>query len=160
MILLVRVDDRLLHGQVLGAWVPFMDADFLIIASDESASDSFRTAVMSACGDQHLRVLIKRIEDVMDEVEEEDLREARGILIVSDLKDAMRLYDKGLRFTSLNIGNIHHSNDGRRLSRSVIINREDEEIIERFESFGVEIDIRDIPTRPPVPYEKRGLRGE
>ena len=39
MVILVRVDDRLLHGQIICSWVPYLKADSLIVCSDEAASD-------------------------------------------------------------------------------------------------------------------------
>jgi mannose/fructose/N-acetylgalactosamine-specific phosphotransferase system component IIB len=67
----------------------------------------------------------------------------RIILIVGNLADAMRVYELGIRFTTLNLGNIHHEESGRKITPSVIVNREDEAIIGKFRSLGVSIEIRD-----------------
>ncbi len=152
MIKLVRVDDRFLHGQTLYAWVPFVKADLVVIASDEVDRDAVRRVIMGASSDRDLRVMVKGVKDAAKEVCKKSLAESRVILVVSGPGDAMRLYNEGLRFTSLNIGNVHHTDDGRAVSRSVILNREDEEIIKEFERLGVEIDIRDVPTSSPAHY--------
>jgi mannose/fructose/N-acetylgalactosamine-specific phosphotransferase system component IIB len=154
MIKLVRVDDRLLHGQTLYAWVPFVKADLVVVASDKVDCDAFARVAMRACSDRKLRVIVKRVKEVAKELGKESLANSRIVLIVSNLRDAMMIYNEGLRFTSLNIGDVHHMAQGRRMSRSVILNRGDEEIIEEFERLGVAIDIRDIPTSPPVPYQR------
>ena len=159
MILLVRVDDRLLHGQLLCSWIPFMKANTLVVVSDEVAKDSLRSAIMRECSEEGLRVVIKGVREVARDITSGGFKDVRAILVVSTLKDAMRLYEAGLTFSSLNLGNIHHGDkDGRMLCPSVIINREDEEIIERLRRLGVDIDIRDLPTRTPVPYIKREKR--
>ncbi len=156
MILLVRVDDRLLHGQLLSSWIPFMKADMLVVVSDEVAKDSLRKAIIRECGDESLKVVIKGVREVVREINCGDFRDVRAILVVASLRDAMRLYEEGLTFSSLNLGNIHHRDGGgRMLCPSVILNREDEEIIEKLKRLGVNIDIRDLPTRTPVPYIKR-----
>ena len=59
----------------------------------------------------------------------------RIILIVGDLKDALRIYAGGIRFTALNIGNIHHEN-GRRITPYVIVDGADEDILRRFRQMG------------------------
>ncbi len=153
---MVRVDDRLLHGQVLGAWVPSTGADMLVVASDEAAGDSFRSAVMSACSEQGLKVIVMNVTEVARASVEGDFEEVRALLVVSSLVDAKRLYDDGLEFTSLNIGNIHHG-DGksRHFSQAVVLDEYDDEIIEDLAERGVEIDIRDLPSRPSIPYIKR-----
>ena len=79
--------------------------------------------------------------------------EERIMLVVGDLRDAMRLYDEGMRFTSINLGNIHH--EGRRITPSIIVDTGDEDIMERFEALGVEIEIRDVPRNAPVEYRRR-----
>ncbi len=153
--LLVRVDDKLLHGQVLGAWAPSLGAKLLIVASDEVATDSLRSAVMRACAEQDLDVVVSPVDDVADAIVSGALDASQAILVVSAISEAYRLYEQGLRFNKLNIGNVHHKEDGRKICLSVILDPEDEDLIERFEEAGVEIDIRDLPTREPVEYEKR-----
>ncbi len=159
MILLIRVDDRLLHGQLLGSWIPFMKADMLVVVSDEVARDSLRAAIIRECSEEGLKVVIKGISEVARGASCGDFRDARAILVVGNLKDALRLYEAGLTYRCLNLGNIHHGDgEGRMLCPSVILNKEDEEIIERLKRLGVRIDIRDLPTRTPVPYIKRENR--
>ena len=156
MILLVRVDDRLLHGQVLAAWAPFVKAEMLVIASDEAASDNLlKGALKSEAGGDGLSVVIESVSDAAKDTERGAFEKSRVMFIVTSLKDAMRLYEEGFRFSSLNIGNVHHKTNGRVITRSVILDDEDERVIERFEGMGVSIDIRDIPTRPAVPYARR-----
>ena len=156
MIALVRVDDRLLHGQVLAAWVPFTKADMLVVASDEAASDSvLKGAIESEADGEGLRVVVESVRDVAKDTAAGAFEKSRVMLIVNCLKDAMRLYEEGFKFASLNIGNVHHKTNGRVITRSVTLDDEDELVIERFEGMGVNIDIRDIPTKPAVPYMRR-----
>ncbi|MBI1911847.1 MAG: PTS sugar transporter subunit IIB [Deltaproteobacteria bacterium] len=152
MVIVVRVDDRLLHGQIICAWVPFANADSLLVASDEAASDSLVSDIIEACGCKGLSVYVKSIEDSVRYVSDTDEADERIILITGDLHDAMRIYEKGMRFTSLNLGNIHHEENGRKITPSIIVNQEDEEIIGRFESLGVKIEIRDVPASKPIDY--------
>ena len=152
MIILVRVDDRLLHGQIICSWVPYLHADALLVASDEAASDSLTRDIISSCGCEGLDVVVKGVSEMVTDLKSDGLRSRRVILIVADLKDAVRVYDGGVSFKTLNIGNLHHRDNGRELSPSVIINSEDERILERFTALGVEIDIRAVPTGPSSKY--------
>lgn len=154
MVIMVRVDDRLLHGQIICSWVPHIKADALVVASDEAARDSLVSEIISSCGHKGLSVCVKSIKDAVSHVNSGECG-GRVILIVGDLKDAMAVYEEGFRFETLNLGNIHHEEDGREVTPSIIINREDEEIIRRFESFGVKMDIRDVPASAPVRHGAR-----
>ncbi|MEK7679607.1 MAG: PTS sugar transporter subunit IIB [Deltaproteobacteria bacterium] len=156
MIILVRVDDRLLHGQVICSWVPFVRADTLIVASDEAASDELASEIIESCGHPDLSVDVKSIGDVIHEAAGDGpFGNRRVILIVGCLEDAMRVYEEGVRFPALNIGNIHHHDGGRNIAPSVILNSRDEELIAGFIRLGVTIDIRDIPKSDPAGYTAR-----
>ena len=76
------------------------------------------------------------------------------IVLVSRLRDAMRLYEGGLHFTELNIGNLHHGGEGRMLTKSVYVDKEDEEIINRFMGLGIAIEIRAVPYEQVVNYKE------
>lgn len=157
MLILVRVDDRLLHGQIICAWVPFIKADSLVVASDEAAEDGMIREIIESCGCKGLNVHVKKIRDAIDYTARSSSSEERLILILGDLKDARRIYREGMKFSSLNLGNIHHGDDddsGRKITPSVILNEEDERIIEEFTELGVAIEIRDVPSSAPAVYRK------
>ncbi len=152
MVIFVRVDDRLLHGQIICSWVPYLKADSLIVCSDEAASDKLLSGIMSECSSDGLSVHVDRVDDAVRRMRQAQGNGARTILVVGALKDAIKVYDAGLAFSSLNIGNVHHEDRGRRITQSVILDSEDEAIIQRLADRGVKIDIRDVPTRPAVEY--------
>lgn len=155
MLKLVRVDDRLLHGQIICAWVPFIQADSLVVASDEAAKDALVSEIIESCGQDCINVSVKSVDETMSFLAGSSPDE-RVILVVGDLKDALRIFKAGVKFTSINLGNIHHEVDGRKLTPSVIVNSEDEAVISTFRELGVEIDIRDVPGSEPADYECKG----
>ena len=61
-IVLARIDSRLVHGQVLEAWVPYVDADCIVVANDEVAGTSFQRMVMQAAVPSSLKLFIGTIE--------------------------------------------------------------------------------------------------
>lgn len=156
MISLVRVDDRLLHGQIVCAWAPHMGADTLVVASDAAAGDSLVRDIIESCAHKGLSVGVVKIDEVADELAVNGGPSHKVILIVGDLVDAMRVYESGVKFEALNIGNVHHDDGGRSLTPSVVLNTADDEIIERFIGLGVAIDIRNVPSSQPYEYRTRG----
>jgi len=152
MVILIRVDDRLLHGQIICSWVPFVKADSLLVASDEAASDALVSEIISACGCNELSVMVKSVADTAAYLRGEGGSAGRVMLVVGELRDAMRLYDLGMRFTSINLGNIHHEDDGRAITPSIIVNDEDEAVLRRLRELGVSIEIRDIPRNESKEY--------
>jgi mannose/fructose/N-acetylgalactosamine-specific phosphotransferase system component IIB len=157
MFALIRVDDRLVHGQITTTWVPYIKAGALMVASDEVAASKLRTDAIECCAYKGLSIVIKSVSGAIEAAGIKDSSETKTILIVSGLQDALRLYDGGIEFKSINIGNIHHAAlECRELTPSICINGEDEKILERFVDLGVEIDLRDVPKGKPGPFKRRG----
>ncbi|MEE9542379.1 MAG: PTS sugar transporter subunit IIB [Thermodesulfobacteriota bacterium] len=157
MVSLIRVDDRLVHGQITTTWVPYLKADTILVASDEVASDRMRTEAIGCCAYKGLTIAVKNIAESIEAAASEKLASSAVIILVAGLEDAMRLYEGGLKFTSLNIGNIHDdSGDCRLITPSICIDVDDEKILERFEVLGVAIDLREVPTSTPGTFKLRG----
>ncbi|MCK4846306.1 MAG: PTS sugar transporter subunit IIB [Deltaproteobacteria bacterium] len=157
MIILTRVDDRLVHGQLLGAWVPYVGAEMILVVSDKGSDKNFSSCVNSVCAEYGIRVALRSVAEAIEELKADAYKDVKTILVIRELSDAMKLFDAGFKFEKLNIGNIHHKHngDGRELTRSVILNTEDDEIVEHLSDEGVEVEIRDLPSREPTPYYKR-----
>ncbi len=152
MISMVRVDDRLLHGQILCAWVPHVQADTMIVVSDEAASDSMAREIICSCAHDSMKVEVVSVVEVVGLIESGRFDSDRAMLILGSLQDAMRLYDSGVVFAELNIGNLHHEEGGRMVTPSIIIDDEDTEILDRFASLGVVLDLRAVPASEPGAY--------
>lgn len=156
MISLVRVDDRLLHGQIICAWVPYVEANALIVASDEVASNGLVREIMGACACEELKVTVLKVDDAAAKIKKDGDGQDRVILVFGSLADAMRCYEHGVKFKALNIGNIHHVQHGRKITASVIVDEQDEDIMERFAALGVAIDVRDVPASASVRFRAEG----
>lgn len=153
MKLFVRIDDRLLHGQVLEAWVPYLIAHSVLVASDEIAGAGLQSALIKACHIKDVDVTVMGVEEALKVIVSDGRTHMTMLVIVGSLTDAMRLYEGGARFDSLNIGNVHHRGGGRVVTPSVELDSEDEDIIKRLRSAGVEVEIRTLPSRPSVRYD-------
>ncbi len=154
MIALIRVDDRLVHGQVMEGWVPYFKADSIIVASDDVARSSFQRQAIESCSHGSLVVKVAEAKDAIHDICDGHYDMCRVIVLVSGLGDAMRLYEGGLHFTELNIGNLHHGGKGRMITKSVYVDKEDEEIIDRFMGLGIAIEIRAVPYEKMVCYKE------
>lgn len=157
MNLFVRVDDRLLHGQVLCSWVPYKNIDTLLVASDSVSKDAFQSAVMSSCGGDELAVIVDDLSDAVRDLSSDKLKDSNVMVVVTTLQDAKKLYDDGVDFKEINIGNLcPHVNDdeeARAISKFVLLSEDDESLLKSFINLGVEIDIRPLPDSEKVEYK-------
>ena len=161
-----RVDDRLIHGQTLYAWVPFLEASSVLVISDDADSEALRRciALCESCGD--VEVEVRSVEEGAAFLVERGCGEGSGesddatvMVVVEDIGSAVELCRRGVSIERLNLGNIHHKDGGRTLAPSVILSDADEGCLEELVALGVEVEIREVPTSAPLPYVPGGDKG-
>lgn len=147
---LVRIDNRLIHGQIIETWLPHTGAKNVIVANDELAADILQQEIMSIAIPQTITSVFVGVEDLPAEIEQiQNGNESTGILVLfSGCPDAKRAYEAGFGFESLNIGNIHYSPGKKQVSPSVALSDEDETCLRQLSKKGVELDFRCVPNDP------------
>jgi PTS system mannose-specific IIB component len=146
-VLLYRVDNRLVHGQVLEGWMPRLGADTVIVVDEERAADSFQCAIFENLGQQGVtEVCALSPLAALDVLESERFRRRKVIVLFYGLPEAQAAWRAGLRFDSLNLGNLHPREGSRSLTGSVHLTEEDEKILLRFAEEDVRLDARAVPT--------------
>ena len=159
-IVLIRVDDRLVHGQIVEAWAPFCKATRVIVASDTVKNNLIQKTAIESCSSKALAIKVESIEETLRDLILEDMNKERIIIIFSTLKELLQAYNKGFVFSNVNIGNIHHrdaNQGGREITPSVYIDKEDEGILQYLLKQGVRLDIRSVPSDKPVDMLKAGV---
>lgn len=149
-----RVDDRLIHGQTLYSWIPYLEADSVLVISDKVDGEAIKRCVEVCETCENVAVAVKGTEDAAGALLSGEVTGDSLMVVVEDLAVAVKLYRDGVTFDSLNLGNIHHSGGGgggRKLSESVIVDSEDERCLEELSALGVSIDIRDVPSSTSEP---------
>ncbi len=153
-IVLVRVDCRLVHGQVLETWVPHTGANCLLVASDELEANPLLKSVMEIAVPPSIHVLFRAVGDVATAVAGIDQRNERAILLCARLADAVRIYRSGVRFPALNIGNLHYGEGKVEVTPSVYFAPEDFEAVDSLSRLGVAVTVRSTPFETAAPYRR------
>jgi PTS system mannose-specific IIB component len=150
-IALVRVDNRLIHGQILEAWVPFIKAQCIIVVDDSVAGDFYRETVIRMAVPSKIEVIISTVNDFTRHYTYTHEGNRRAIVLFSSLADAGRAYNRGFHFDKLNIGNIYNEEYKLCCGPSVFLCELDiKKILELLESAGVDIDLKRVPREHSV----------
>jgi len=144
-LVLTRIDNRLIHGQVLESWAPFIKADCIVVANDEVASSPLKRMMMEASVASRMRVEIGTVEETVALLATSDLENYKILLLFGSTSDALRAYRLGLCFSQLNLGNLHAGEGRARLSCTIFIDPEGLADLEQLELSGVDITARCIP---------------
>lgn len=146
----VRIDNRLVHGQVIETWLPYTRAKALVVANDDLAYDELRQEIIGLAipvGIQHRFVSIDYLPHLLQSSER--LRSSANVLFLfATCADAWRAFELGFSFDHLNIGNIHYGPGRRQVCDHAALSREDIACLRSFSVKGVELDFRCVPNTP------------
>lgn len=151
MIILYRVDDRLVHGQVVEGWVPALGAEELAVVSDEIAGDEMRRAIMRFATPEDVDLRIMTVDEASAYLPEASSSAKKVLLLLPGLAEAVALTGKGLKIPELNIGGMHYS-AGKNFSigKAIFLSDEDCAALKSLSSAGIKIEGRGVPTDSPV----------
>ena len=150
-IALVRVDNRLVHGQILEAWVPFIKAKCIMVVDNNSASDFFCETVIRMAVPSEIEVNICSVEDFAANYVYAQGEGKKTIVLFSNIADTLKAYQEGFHFEKLNIGNIHHEDYKVCCAPSVFLcEPEIQDILKLLEDKGVSIELKRVPREKAV----------
>jgi len=147
---LFRIDDRLIHGQVVEAWVPYLRTDEIVVVSDEISLDEVRRTIMRFSTPEGVGLRILGAADALDY-----LNGAAGagntLVLFPGLKEAADMISQGLKIGSLNIGGMHYS-AGKNVSigKAIFLSEEDCGYLKYISGAGVDLEGRGVPTDKPI----------
>jgi PTS system mannose-specific IIB component len=149
-VILVRIDNRLIHGQIIETWIPYTGAKYVVVANDELAKDLLQQEIMSLAIPQTVDSSFVSVEHLADEVEQllAHTDTAEILVLFSNCPDVKRAFDSGFGFKVLNIGNIHYKPGKKQVSPSVALSGEDESCLRQLFRKGIELDFRCVPNDP------------
>jgi PTS system mannose-specific IIB component len=151
VIALVRVDNRLLHGQVLETWIPRLGIDEVVVADDEAAASTLARAAMTLCVPPDLPIRVLPVKEVP--WVELAASPRRILVLVRDVAALALARGQGLApalAPTVNLGNVHFGPGRRPVSASVFLAAPELEILRELAQAGFALEARAIPSEPPA----------
>jgi len=147
-----RVDDRLIHGQVVIAWGERLRPDRIVIADDAAASNDWeRDLLTSAAPGVNVRVLT--VTEAAAEHGAEAQRAGGAFLLMRDLETALTLVELGARIPVLTLGGLHYAPGKDKISDYVYLDEADRRAARSLIARGVRLEVQDVPASRPQPLE-------
>jgi len=143
MVKLVRVDDRFIHGQILESWIPYLDAEVVLVVNDDLANDSFQKTIMSLALPDKIELQIVPVDAVCKYITE--YADNSVFVITSSITDAYRIHAMGVSYPCLNLGNMGMCECSRQFSYSVWIDEMQISLIEKLIAVGLPVTLQSVP---------------
>lgn len=145
-IVLVRIDDRLIHGQVVEGWLKTIRANHIIIVSDEVARDRMQQTLLAMAVPSSICVTSLSVDDAASAIRRNQFDNDRVLLLLSRPADVMRLLEQGVALSSVNVGGMHFAPGKRQLLRNLCVDNEDVRALRYISCRNVELDGRVLPS--------------
>lgn len=145
MITLLRVDHRLLHGQVAFSWTQYIGADCILIANDAVPGDDLRKTTIKLAKPPSAKLVIKTIDDAIAAIKSGVTDKYKLFIVVESVEDAWRLASEIPEIKSINLGGIKAKEGSRNISKAINILPEEITRLNQLVEAGTEVEIRQVP---------------
>lgn len=138
---MVRVDYRMVHGQIVAKWIKFRPVDRLILADDSLVDDPFMGDIYRmAVPDREVDIV--KLGDVQTAI---DRKNDTVLLIFKDVASAYTVYKNGLQLPELNVGAVQNSAQRKAVVQGVALSVEEYEKLSEMKAEGVNVFLQPIP---------------
>ena len=140
----LRIDDRLIHGQVIVGWLPEIKPENLVVVNDNVAEDAMRQDLMSLSVPPDVELEFYSTSEISDE----DVNDSSFIL-VSSPKDAWECLQKGIKPERFNVGGMHSKDGKEEIFEALHVDDEDRKYFDLIIKSGVEPIFQPTPQNEP-----------
>jgi PTS system mannose-specific IIB component len=144
-VILARIDDRLVHGQVVEGWLRVVKANYIIVVSDEVAKDKLQQTLLSIAIPKNIKIECLSIDDATKRLSSGYLDKEQVLLLFSGPKDVLRLLKGGVKLESINVGGMHYVEGKKQISRTLSVNAEDIAVLKEINAMNIELEGRVLP---------------
>ncbi|MEO0092000.1 MAG: PTS sugar transporter subunit IIB [candidate division WOR-3 bacterium] len=146
---IIRVDDRLIHGQVTAGWIRPLAIERIVLANDTVANDEWEREIYTLAVPPEIELKIETIEKTIDLLKNSQDNK-KTMVLVNSLKDALRIVEGGISVEKLNIGGLHYQEGKKAFANYIFLSDEDVEYAKRIIDYGVKLEGREIPGAPVI----------
>ncbi|MGL5699184.1 MAG: PTS galactosamine transporter subunit IIB [Kluyvera sp.] len=144
-ILLTRIDNRLVHGQVGVTWTSTIGANLLIVVDDEVAKDDIQQKLMGITAETYgFGIRFFSIEKTVNVISKAAPHQ-KIFLICRTPQTVRKLIEGGVELKDVNVGNMHFSEGKKQISSKVYVDNQDLSDLQFIKHHGVNIFIQDVP---------------
>ncbi len=143
---MVRIDYRMVHGQIVAKWIKFRPIDRLILCNNQLVDDPFMGDIYRMAVPQKIVDIVK-LEDIQSAVDEKD---DTVMLIFKDVETAYSVYKNGFRLEELNVGAVQNAINRKSVLQGVSLSEKEFKLLKEMKENGVNVFFQPIPENDPV----------
>ena len=152
---LIRVDSRLIHGQVITKWRKIFNITKIVVVDDSLANDEFMIRMYEAAAPAGVKVKVYGVEKAKRLWDKNQFgTEGRVLLLFKDIPTCYKLYEQGVPMNYIQIGGVAKTADRKVILQAVSLNESEMELLGKFHQYGCEVAIQIVPEDTRLSYEE------
>lgn len=144
--LAVRVDDRLIHGQVVTQWVKVFKAQRIVVIDSNVAKDKMQKSVLKFAAPPDIKVSIFSVDKAVEEWKKNEFGNKNVFVLFRDVKQIMECHEKGLHFDEISIGQMAIINDRKQVYKQLGLDESEAQTLLDVEKTGTKMYFQMQPT--------------
>lgn len=152
--LIIRIDDRLIHGQVIVGWVKALNLNKLIVANNQLMKDNLKMQMVKLAVPPDISVEFLTIKEAIAAYKDNKWNRQAGILLLESPKDAYNFVAKGCIVEKINVGGLHIRNKREQVTQNIALDDEDRYYLKKLLEQHVDLEGRALPSDEEYKIEK------
>ncbi len=144
-IVLYRVDERLIHGQVVVGWGNRLRFNRVVLVNDQVASNAWERELYLSCVPPEMKATILSVNEAVSKILQDGFAEERTVVLVDSPFDVLEMVKKGVEFDSVNVGGVHSKAGRKKILPYLFLSPEEISAFRRIISTGIRCECRDVP---------------
>ena len=145
---LARIDDRLIHGQVVLGWVPVVKPNRILVACDRVAASEWERKFYASCVPPEIPTTFLSIDQTAQSLGAEPFASEQLLVLLESAEDAWKLASAGVALKEVNVGGLHYREGAIELLPFVFVTPEDRAALRELVKKGVTLSAQDVPSNP------------
>ena len=142
---LIRIDDRLIHGQVVLGWARILKPERIVIANDRVAGNEWERKLYTASVPPHLKTSFLTLDETAARFRSGGFEGGSIVLLFESVVDLHRVGEAGVHFDEVNVGGLHYREGTKAVLPFVYLSEDDRRLMKELIGKGTKFIARDIP---------------
>lgn len=152
-IVLTRIDDRLVHGQVTVGWTRAYKINMIVVVDDKIATDNIQTSILKMTAPPGIKVTAQTIDAFIEEYKKGYYNKPRTMLIFTNPEGIVKVVENGVPISSVNTGGMRFETGKTRISKAISVDEKDIQNFKKLIDMNIEVECRMMPSEPMVKIE-------
>ncbi|WP_277885129.1 MULTISPECIES: PTS mannose/fructose/sorbose transporter subunit IIAB [Enterococcus] len=148
----VRMDERLIHGQVAGIWAPSLHTQRIIVINDEAAADTLQKSSLRMAAPTSMRLSVLPVESAAKNIRSGKYGKQRLFLVFKNPTDVLHYLKAGGKLTHVNVGNMSYKEGSKDITKSIKVLDEEIDVFESIAAMDINVTAQLVPNDPVIDF--------